>query len=82
MLLNNRLNSLSLKKKIFVYLFHFWLCQVLAVARGLFLAACRLLSSCGAQIPEREASVAPWRVGSKFPDQGSNLRSLHWKADS
>ena len=52
------------------------------MACGLFLAAHGLLSSCGAQIPEREGSVAPWRVGSKFPNQGSNLRSLHWKADS
>ena len=26
--------------------------------------------------------VAPQHVGSQFPDQGLNLHSLHWKADS
>ena len=26
--------------------------------------------------------VALWHVGSQFPDQGSNLRPLHSKADS
>ena len=26
--------------------------------------------------------VAPWHVGSQFPDQGSNPCPLHWKADS
>ena len=25
--------------------------------------------------------VAPWHVGPWFPDQGSNLCPLHWKAD-
>ena len=39
-------------------------------------------SSCGARAPECTGSVAPWHVGSSFPDQGSILRLLHWKADS
>ena len=46
-------------------------------ARGLFGAVLGLLSSWGVR-----GLVAPWHVGSYFPDQGSNPRSLHWKADS
>ena len=30
----------------------------------------------------RVGLVAPRHVGSQFPDQGSNPRPLHWKADS
>ena len=40
------------------------------------------LSSCGTQALERAGLVAPWHVGSQFPDQGWNPRPLHWKADS
>ena len=41
-----------------------WLCQVLVAAREIFVAACRTF-------------VAACRI--LFPDQESNLRSLHWK---
>ena len=43
---------------------------------GSLVEACEL-SSCGAR-----GLVAPWHVGSQFPDQGWNLRPLHCKADS
>ena len=61
------------------------------------MSARRLLSNCGARAPEHVGSVvvvhgliscwsaglgAPRHVGSSFPDQGSNPRPLHWKADS
>ena len=45
----------------------------LAVVWGLLLAVCGL-SSCAVP-PELP-------VGSQFPDQGLNPRSLHWKADT
>ena len=73
-------------------------------ACGLFVAARRLVSSCGMWVPEHVGSVvcgtqalqlrraaqqlwhmglvAPWHVGSQFPDQGLNLRPLHCKVDS
>ena len=55
------------------------------------------LCNCGAQVPEHVGSlvgvhassvvmawglVAPQHEGSPFPDEGSNLRALHCKADS
>ena len=43
------------------------------VARG--------LSSCGTQALEHRLSSCPAACGI-FPDQGSNLCSLHWQADS
>ena len=41
-------------------------------------------SSCGVQALwfQHTVLVAPRYVGSKFPDQGSNTRPLHWKADT
>lgn len=40
--------------------------------------------SCGTQdlFIVRAGLVAPWQVGSWFPNQGSNLPRLHWKEDS
>ena len=32
---------------LFIYLIYFWMCQVFVAAHGLFVAARRLLSSCG-----------------------------------
>ena len=44
------------------------------------------LSSCAVRVFSlqlmRVGLVAPRHVGSQFPDQGSNLCPLHWKADS
>ena len=40
-----------------VYYQFFWLCRILVAAHGLFVAAGRLLSSCGAQAPEHAGSV-------------------------
>ena len=37
----------------------------------------RGLGSCGGKL-----SHPMWHVGFQFPDQGSNLCPLHWKADS
>ena len=39
-----------------IYLF-IWLHCVLVAAHGIFVAACRLLASCGTQAPERTGSV-------------------------
>ena len=64
---------------VFIY---FWLHWVLVVARGVFIAAHGLLSSCGVWTPEHMGLAALWHVGSQFPNQGSNPRPLHWKADS
>ena len=62
----------------FFLIFNFWLC-------GVFVAARRLLSSCGVRVFSlqlwRTGLVTPRHVGSQFPDQGSNLGPLHWKAD-
>ena len=59
-----------------LFTFYFWPRRVLAAARGILIAA-HGLSSCGAR-----ALVTSWHVGSKFPDQGWNLRLLHWEVDS
>ena len=73
-----------------VLFFHIYLsgCQVLVATHGIFTAVCRLLSNCGFKTPECVGSV-PEALGlfapqaeSQFPDQGSNLHPLHWKADS
>ena len=56
---------------------------VLVAAREIVLAVHRLLSRCDIRAPECTGLlVAPQYVGSQFPDQGSRLRPLHWKADS
>ena len=77
------------------YLLFIWLCQVLVWQVGSSL--CRVgsfvaadgLSSCACGLQSVRASVvavmglaALWHVGSKFPDQGSNLRPLHCKENS
>ena len=74
-----------------------WLRQVLVAALGNLVVACGSLlrhwgfSSCDTRAPEPGGSmqdlwcqglVAPWPVGFSFPDQGSNLHLMYWKADS
>ena len=54
---------ISLKAGNNIYLFIFWLCQVVFAACGLFVAVRWLLSSCGAWAAER--------VGSVFAHSGS-----------
>ena len=51
---------------------------------GSFIVMSKLLSSCSTRDQQlrRCGLVAPWHVGSEFPNQGSNLRPLPWKADS
>ena len=70
---------LLFKKYLFI-----WLRRVLVVARGIFMAARGLLSSCSTRAQQlwRVGLVALQHVGSQFPDQGSNPRPLHWKVDS
>ena len=73
-----------------VFFFSFIYLEVLVVAHRIFVAASRLLSSCGTWTPERPGSadlapsdlVAPRHVGSQFPHWGLNLHTLHWKVDS
>ena len=58
------LTFFSILKFIITFLFIFWLHRVLVAARGIFVAAFKLLVvACGIQ----------------FPDQGSNPGLLHWK---
>ena len=83
--------SLGITLQLFFFFFSYIfirLCQVLAATHGIFTAMCRLLSSCVSKAPECVGSV-PEALGlfspdveSQFPDQGSNLHPLHWKADS
>ena len=74
---------MGLTKKLFLYLFYFWLCLVLVVACGIF--PCGTMQSLpwgpGAQ-SLCTGLLTPGHVGSKFPDQGLNLHLPHWKADS
>ena len=91
-LLKTKLNSFF--KKIFIY---FWLHWVSVAACGIFhcgvWASLQLwcigsracgLCSCGTWPLQLRCAglVAPWHMGSQFPNEGSNLCPRHWKADS
>ena len=54
-----------------------WMWGLLVADVGKILVACRVFYSCGTKV-----SVIPWKVASKFLDQGSHQHPLHWKADS
>ena len=69
---------------------YFWVHRVSVAVHGLFVAACRLLSSYDAGAPDCMGSVVAARGFScpaacgicMFPDQGLNPCALHWKVDS